>query len=141
MVIKSHLGHPNPEPRYIHYIGQSRNFEEWYKNRKDDQGEIYKDLVEKSTFTTHTFEESTYDKYSIWKFEDNSSVATIAESKEIEEDTEEKSATMTTMKLEDEPATMNENEGKDTKAIENEVKELRTLLEQVLNKLNEKETK
>ncbi|GES94217.1 hypothetical protein GLOIN_2v1475234 [Rhizophagus clarus] len=44
------------DPKYIYYIGQSKNFEKRYEDRKDD-GPIYKDFEEKSTFTKYVFEE------------------------------------------------------------------------------------
>ena len=53
----------------IWYIGQSKHFEEWYKNIKSDQSTIYKDFEEKSTFTKHAFKESDYDSVSIWKYD------------------------------------------------------------------------
>ncbi|RIA86147.1 hypothetical protein C1645_807927 [Glomus cerebriforme] len=69
-----HFWPPEPEPKYIYYIGQSKNFQEWYHKRKDDQGEIYKDFEEKSTIAQHTFKDVDYDDDSIWKFDnDNSS--------------------------------------------------------------------
>ncbi|RIA86148.1 hypothetical protein C1645_856694 [Glomus cerebriforme] len=72
-----HFRNQEPDPRNIYYIGQSKNFVEWYKSRKNDQGAIYKDLEEKSTFIKHTFKETDYDKVSIWKFDDNSSADKI----------------------------------------------------------------
>ncbi|GES84536.1 hypothetical protein GLOIN_2v1769895 [Rhizophagus clarus] len=56
---------PEPEPQYIYYFGQSKTFEEWYDIRKHDQGAIYKDFEEKSTFTKRIFEKRCYDNYSI----------------------------------------------------------------------------
>ncbi|POG75676.1 hypothetical protein GLOIN_2v1475226 [Rhizophagus irregularis DAOM 181602=DAOM 197198] len=61
---------PEPEPKNIYYFGQSKNFEEWYNTRKN-QGSIYKEFEEKSTFTKHIFKESDYDKISIWKYDEN----------------------------------------------------------------------
>ncbi|PKY56958.1 hypothetical protein RhiirA4_448878 [Rhizophagus irregularis] len=55
------------DPKYIYYIGQSKNFETWCEDRKDD-GAIYKGFEEKSTFTKFVFEEKDYDKFSIWIF-------------------------------------------------------------------------
>ncbi|RIA86143.1 hypothetical protein C1645_829709 [Glomus cerebriforme] len=69
-----HFWPHEPDPKYIYYIGQSKNFEEWYKNRKNDQGVIYKDFEEKSTFTRNIFKESDYDKFSIWKYEEDTKV-------------------------------------------------------------------
>ncbi|CAB5389539.1 unnamed protein product [Rhizophagus irregularis] len=65
-----HLNFPPIEhdPKYIYYIGQSKNFETWRENRKDD-GAIYKGFEEKSTFTKFVFEEKDYDKFSIWVIE------------------------------------------------------------------------
>ncbi|PKK74097.1 hypothetical protein RhiirC2_864043 [Rhizophagus irregularis] len=65
-----HLHFPPIEhdPKYIYYIGQSKNFETWRENRKDD-GAIYKGFEEKSTFTKFVFEEKDYDKFSIWVIE------------------------------------------------------------------------
>ncbi|PKY56127.1 hypothetical protein RhiirA4_476196 [Rhizophagus irregularis] len=53
-----HLHFPPIEhdPKYIYYIGQSKNFETWRENRKDD-GAIYKGFEEKSTFTKFKIEE------------------------------------------------------------------------------------
>ncbi|PKC67872.1 hypothetical protein RhiirA1_457888, partial [Rhizophagus irregularis] len=65
---------PNePEPKFIHYIGQSKNFQEWFQLRKDDQGEIYKDFDEKTTNTIQAFIDVDYDESSIWNFDDNNS--------------------------------------------------------------------
>ncbi|CAI2171922.1 12733_t:CDS:10 [Funneliformis geosporum] len=65
-----HFQHQEPEPKYIYYIGQAKNFEEWYKSRKGDRGQIYKEFEEKSTFTRYNFKESSIDEVSIWKFDD-----------------------------------------------------------------------
>ena len=56
------------EPRYIYYIGQSKQFEKWYNNVEKDP--IYKEIEEKSTFTEHVFKEVDYDRVSIWKYDD-----------------------------------------------------------------------
>ncbi|PKY30536.1 hypothetical protein RhiirB3_531106 [Rhizophagus irregularis] len=81
---------PNePEPKYIYYIGQSKNFQEWYQKRKDDQGEIYKDFDEKSTIITQTFKDVDFDETSIWKFDDdnnNSSDNIKGKKKEVSTD-------------------------------------------------------
>jgi hypothetical protein len=78
-----HFRHREPNPKNIYYIGQSKNFVEWYKSRKSDQGSIYKDFEEKSTFIKYTFKETDYDKVSIWKFDDdsfnNTNITSIAE--------------------------------------------------------------
>ncbi|RIA87165.1 hypothetical protein C1645_828188 [Glomus cerebriforme] len=58
------------DPKYIYYIGQSKNFETWYESRKND-GPIYKDYEEKSTFTKYIFEEKDYDRFSIWEYDHN----------------------------------------------------------------------
>jgi hypothetical protein len=63
--------HHDTDPKYIYYISQSKNFEEWYNSRKNDQDPIYKDFEEKTTFTSHVFEEKNYDKYSIWDYEED----------------------------------------------------------------------
>ena len=60
-----------PDPQYIYYIGQSKNFEEWYNNIKDSRDPIYKDFEEKSTFTKRVFKEADYDNYSIWNYDEN----------------------------------------------------------------------
>src|SRR5579871_2084276 len=49
------------DPRYIYYIGESKNFESWYEDRKNDDA-IYKAFEAKSTFTKYVFEEKDYDK-------------------------------------------------------------------------------
>jgi hypothetical protein len=64
-----HFWNVDPEPEYIYYIGQSKNFEEWYETRKDDQKAIYEGFEQKSTFMRRTFKIETYDKFSIWKYE------------------------------------------------------------------------
>jgi hypothetical protein len=66
-----HFWSPDPEPKHIYYFGQSKTLEEWYKTRKDDQGAIYKDFEEKSTFTRRVFKERDYDKFSIWSLYDD----------------------------------------------------------------------
>ena len=58
-----------PEPKYIYYMCHSKKFEDWYKSIKKDQRAMYEDLEEKSTSKSiNSFKESTYYKYSIWKF-------------------------------------------------------------------------
>ncbi|CAB4389908.1 unnamed protein product [Rhizophagus irregularis] len=44
------------DPKYIYYFGQSKNFEDWY-NKKKEQGPIYGELKEKSTFTNRNLNE------------------------------------------------------------------------------------
>ena len=69
-----HFWNPEPEPKYIYYFGQSKNFEEWYETRKDNKGAIYKDFEEKSTFTRRISIEKyyyKYDEFSILQYEDN----------------------------------------------------------------------
>jgi hypothetical protein len=63
------------DPKYIYYIGQSKTFETWYEDRKDD-GSIFEDFEKKSTFTEHVFEEKYYDKFSIWKYDDDDDIET-----------------------------------------------------------------
>jgi hypothetical protein len=63
-----HFWPAEPEPKYIYYIGQSKNFQEWYQMRKNDQGEIYKDFEEKSTIYNQAFMDVNYDDISIWEF-------------------------------------------------------------------------
>jgi hypothetical protein len=65
-----HFWSPEPEPKHIYYFGQSQTLEEWYATRKDEQGAIYKDFEEKSTFTKLTFKKRDYDKRSIWSYDD-----------------------------------------------------------------------
>ena len=66
-----HFWRPEPEPKYIYYIGQSKNYETWYKNVKEiGKDPIYKDLEEKSIFTKFVFKISNYDHVSIWKYEE-----------------------------------------------------------------------
>lgn len=61
------------DPKYIYYIGQSKHFETWYDDRKDD-GAIYKDFEEKSTYNKYVFEEKDYDKFSIWVYDDDDDI-------------------------------------------------------------------
>ncbi|GBB84949.1 hypothetical protein RclHR1_11530001 [Rhizophagus clarus] len=68
-----HFWPTEPEPKYIYYIGQSKNFQEWYQMKKDDQGEIYKDFEEKSSITNQAFKDVNYNIVSIWKFDDDNS--------------------------------------------------------------------
>jgi hypothetical protein len=63
-----HFWEKENDPKYIYYFGQSKTFEEWNKSKKDDQGAIYKELEEKSTFTKRNFEKRDYDDHSIWKY-------------------------------------------------------------------------
>ncbi|PKC57500.1 hypothetical protein RhiirA1_541575 [Rhizophagus irregularis] len=65
-----HLWNLEPEPKHIYYFGQSKTLEEWYATRKSEQGAIYKDFEEKSTFTKLTFKGRCYDKRSIWEYVD-----------------------------------------------------------------------
>src|SRR4051812_46946224 len=72
----THLWPHEPDPKYIYYIGQSKNFEEWYKNiKKHHEGPIYQDFEEKCTFTKFTFEKSDFDESSIWNYEEQSKIA------------------------------------------------------------------
>lgn len=59
-----------PDPKYIYYIGQSQHFETWYESIKDDDA-IHKDFEKESSFTKHVFEAKSYDKFSIWKYDDD----------------------------------------------------------------------
>ncbi|GES84550.1 hypothetical protein GLOIN_2v1838566 [Rhizophagus clarus] len=63
------------DPKYIYYVGESKTFETWYEDRKDD-GAIFKGFEKKSTFTEHVFEEKYYDKFSIWQYDDNDDIKT-----------------------------------------------------------------
>ncbi|CAB5389562.1 unnamed protein product [Rhizophagus irregularis] len=63
-----HFWSHEPEPKHIYYFGQSKAFEEWYAG-KGDQGAIYKDFEEKSTFTKQIFERRNYDDHSIWDYD------------------------------------------------------------------------
>jgi hypothetical protein len=65
-----HFWEIEPDPKYIYYVGQSKNFEEWSDARKGKQNAIYKGFEEKSTFTSRTFKESDYDSVSIWKYDE-----------------------------------------------------------------------
>src|SRR5688572_21650180 len=66
-----HFWKPEPEPKYIYYIGQPKNYETWYKDVKEiGQDPIYKDLEDKTTFTKHDFKIADYDHVSIWKYEE-----------------------------------------------------------------------
>ncbi|GBC09477.1 hypothetical protein RclHR1_00890013 [Rhizophagus clarus] len=64
-----HFRNHEPEPKHIYYFGQSKTLEDWYNNRKNDQGAIYKGFEEKSTFTKRYFREKSYDKASIWVYD------------------------------------------------------------------------
>ncbi|GBC09935.1 hypothetical protein RclHR1_09210004 [Rhizophagus clarus] len=80
---KFHFRPPEPEPKYIYYIGQSKNFQEWYQMRKNDQDEIYKDFEVKSTIISQAFKDVNYNDFSIWKFDDdNNSSNTNGKKKE-----------------------------------------------------------
>ncbi|PKY16229.1 hypothetical protein RhiirB3_480626 [Rhizophagus irregularis] len=118
-----HFRHQEPNPRNIYYIGQSKNFVEWYKSRKNDQGEIYKDFEEKSTIIKHAFNETDYDKVSIWKFDDCS--------------------TTTTIEVAESPKEENSVSKNDQKVILNEINEMKKLrdnidfiIDQLCNKFN-----
>ncbi|GES94191.1 hypothetical protein GLOIN_2v1562932 [Rhizophagus clarus] len=107
-----HFRHQEPSPRNIYYIGQSKNFVEWYKSRKNDQGEIYKDFEEKSTFTKYAFKETDYDKVSIWKFDDCSTTATTMK---VAEDLKEENSILKN----------------DQEVILNEINEMRKLIDNI----------
>ncbi|GES84549.1 hypothetical protein GLOIN_2v1769896 [Rhizophagus clarus] len=74
-----HFWHVDPEPEYIYYIGQSKNFEEWYEMRKDDQKSIYEGFEHKSTFMRKIFKRTSYDKFSIWDYDHIKSKSMIEE--------------------------------------------------------------
>ncbi|PKY50669.1 hypothetical protein RhiirA4_531052 [Rhizophagus irregularis] len=69
-----HFWEIEPEPKHIYYFGQSKTFEDWYVTRKNDQGAIYNDFEEKSTFTKRNFEKRDYDDHSIWSYDDDHSI-------------------------------------------------------------------
>ncbi|CAG8725041.1 17515_t:CDS:10, partial [Rhizophagus irregularis] len=77
-----HFWPPETEPKYIYYVGRSKNFQEWYEKKKDDQGEIYKDFEEKSTINNQAFIDVDYNDVSIWKFDDNNSSNTKGKKRE-----------------------------------------------------------
>src|SRR5436190_15082348 len=79
-----HFRYQEPDPKNIYYIGQSKNFVEWYKNRKNDQGAIYKDFEEKSASLDHIFKETDYDKVSIWKYDDDNSSPIIVKEEKVD---------------------------------------------------------
>ncbi|GES73166.1 hypothetical protein GLOIN_2v1769896 [Rhizophagus clarus] len=57
-----------PQPKYIYYIGQPENYEEWHNTRKDNvKSSICENLNEKSILTK--FMRRDYDQYSIWKYD------------------------------------------------------------------------
>ncbi|GES94212.1 hypothetical protein GLOIN_2v1769896 [Rhizophagus clarus] len=60
-----HFWDPEPEPNHIYYFGESKTLEEWRNARKKDQGAIFEDLEEKSTFANRIFKEKDYDNHSI----------------------------------------------------------------------------
>ncbi|GBB88710.1 hypothetical protein RclHR1_15290001 [Rhizophagus clarus] len=60
-----HFWPHEPDPKYIYYVGKSKNFEEWSK--KTEQCVIYKDFEEKSTYIKYNFQKADYDDYSIWR--------------------------------------------------------------------------
>ncbi|CAB4441123.1 unnamed protein product [Rhizophagus irregularis] len=114
-----HFWPPETEPKYIYYIGQSKNFQEWFQLRKDDQGEIYKDFEEKTTNTIQALIDVDYDEISIWNFDDNNSSNTKGKKKEDSTD----STTVVLPKIEEEIIPSN--------SLENSQ-------EVVLNEINEK---
>ncbi|RGB26521.1 hypothetical protein C1646_770335 [Rhizophagus diaphanus] len=81
-----HFTNPEPETKYIYYLGQPKNFQEWYQKRKDDQGVIYKDFEEKSTDTIQTYKDVNYDVVSIWNLDDDNSSKT--KGKKMEDSTD-----------------------------------------------------
>jgi len=112
-----HFRQQEPEPRNIYYIGQSKNFVEWYKSRKNDQGAIYKDFEEKSIFIKHAFKVTDYDKFSIWKFNNCSSAVM-----EVAEDPKEENS-----------KSKNDNQ----EIILKEINELKKLINQLSDKYND----
>jgi hypothetical protein len=113
-----HFRHQEPNPRNIYYIGQSKNFVEWYKSRKNEQGEIYKDF-EESTFKKHAFKETDYDQVSIWKFDDCSTTTTT---------------TMEIAKGHKEENSISKN---DQEIILNEINEMKKLRENIDSMINQ----
>ncbi|POG75683.1 hypothetical protein GLOIN_2v1475233 [Rhizophagus irregularis DAOM 181602=DAOM 197198] len=61
------------DPKYIYYIRRSEHFETWYEDRKND-GPIFKDVEKKSTFAEFVFKDKVYDKFSIWKYDDDDDI-------------------------------------------------------------------
>lgn len=57
-----------PDPKYIYYIGRSKNFEEWQESRKD-QDTIYKGF--ENRFKTNILKKFIDDKFTIWKYNEN----------------------------------------------------------------------
>ncbi|GBC04565.1 hypothetical protein RclHR1_05740007 [Rhizophagus clarus] len=64
-----HLRPHEPDPKYIYYIGRSKNFEEWQESRKNDQDIIYKGFENKSKI--NIFKKFVDDEFSIWKYNDD----------------------------------------------------------------------
>ncbi|CAB4443389.1 unnamed protein product [Rhizophagus irregularis] len=57
------------KPKFIYYIGQPENYEEWNNIRKaNDKCTIYKDLVVEHISTKFIFGERNYDHRSIWEY-------------------------------------------------------------------------
>ncbi|PKY52149.1 hypothetical protein RhiirA4_469605 [Rhizophagus irregularis] len=69
-----HFSNPEPEPKFIYYLGQPRNFEEWSVAKKRNEGAIYDDFEENSVFIQRIFKERNYDKFSIWKYDDDNNI-------------------------------------------------------------------
>ncbi|GBB90311.1 hypothetical protein RclHR1_17200003 [Rhizophagus clarus] len=64
-----HLWKPEPEPKYIYYLGRPQNYEDWCNIRKDDnKSAICKDFEKKSTFAKFIFKEKDFDRFSIWDY-------------------------------------------------------------------------
>ncbi|CAG8705421.1 11362_t:CDS:10, partial [Funneliformis caledonium] len=136
-----HFRTQEPEPKYIYYIGQAKNFEEWYKSRKGDRGPIYKEFEEKSTFKRYNFKESNFDKVSIWKFDDKPK-------KDKKEGKVEKSLKSSQVTDIDEESSKGKHSAQDTiekdhEAIDREIQEIEqlrrdmnSLVDKLLGKLN-----
>ena len=124
----------------------STEFEEWCKSIKDDQCTMYEGLEEKSTSRyTSAFKEFTYDKSSIWKFDETKEKADniYNEMKRMSKDLEALFPSgKYSVKYENDQVKKDDREAtsqysiKSEEAIEKEIEELKSMMEGLLKRLD-----
>ncbi|PKC06819.1 hypothetical protein RhiirA5_481799 [Rhizophagus irregularis] len=127
-----HFWPPETEPKYIYYVGRSKNFQEWYEKKKDDQGEIYKDFEEKSTINNQAFIDVDYNDVSIWKFDDNNSSNTKGKKREDSTD----SSRLSKIVEENNNTPVNSLE-KSQDVVLNEINEMKKMRDNINNLINQ----
>src|SRR6266540_1054267 len=83
---------PN-EPKYIHYVGHSDNFDQWKEKSKNRRGCIFKRYEKKANFIQYDFDDNDLDNEegSLWYFEKKKENKSVDNDNEKEKEKENKS--------------------------------------------------